>query len=206
MRIDRRALLAALAVLPLAGRLARAAEPGPGCTRGELTEDGLHNQPWFIQDSFLDLKEELHNAQQEGKHFVIFVEQKGCPYCKRMHEEHLQHSEVCNVIRPHFAVLQLNLRGAREVTDFDGKTLPENEWARKHGANFTPTIIFYEEKDGKVREIMRMLGFTVRDVDGKVLKGAVEAPQDFAEMFRFIHEKGYEKGTFRDWLKEKGKK
>ena len=131
------------------------------------------------------------------------VEQKGCPYCKRMHEEHLRTEEVCKVMRPNFAVLQINLRGAREVTDFDGKALPENRWARGQKLDFTPAMAFYAERDGKIREILRMVGFSVRDVDGKVLKGAVEDPKNFAAMLRFVHERGYEKTTFRDWLKKR---
>ncbi len=204
MTIDRRMLLAGILTLPLGASLARAEAP-LGCTKSELTEDGLHNQPWFIQGSFLDLKEEMETARGEGKRFVIFVEQKGCPYCKEMHEVHLQAPDVCNVIRKNFAVLQIDLRGSREVTDFDGETLPENRWARKHGINFTPTVVFYEEKDGKVREVLRMLGFTLRDVDGKVLKEAVRPTDKFMEMFRYVQADGYAKGTFRDWLKQQGR-
>ena len=37
-----------------------------------------------------------------------------------------------------FELLQLNIIGAREVTDFDGQRLTEKEFARKYGVRATP--------------------------------------------------------------------
>lgn len=76
-------LLSALAVLTLslAGPAANAAtERLPAA---EVGEDGLHVQPWF-HDSFLDLNEDLAEAHASGKRLVVFWEQRGCPYCKRL--------------------------------------------------------------------------------------------------------------------------
>ena len=52
----------------------------------EMGDDGLHKQPW-MRDTFKDLGEDLAEANAEGKRLVLFVEQIGCLYCKKMHEE-----------------------------------------------------------------------------------------------------------------------
>lgn len=39
-------------------------------------------------------------------------------------------------------MVQLNLHGSQEVTDFDGEVLIESKMARKWGILFTPTIMF----------------------------------------------------------------
>jgi thioredoxin-related protein len=46
----------------------------------------LHIAPW-IEDTFLDLREDLETANAQGQRFVVIVEQRGCIYCTRMHEE-----------------------------------------------------------------------------------------------------------------------
>ncbi len=43
-----------------------------------LGDDGMYHQPWFL-NSFLDLKEDLAEAAEAGKRFVVMWEQRGCP-------------------------------------------------------------------------------------------------------------------------------
>jgi len=43
----------------------------------EIGDNGLHIQPWF-RDTFKDLREDLAEANAEGKRLVLFFEQRGC--------------------------------------------------------------------------------------------------------------------------------
>ncbi len=199
-RPDRRLFIASLLALPAArGFVSSAgAEEKLACTKWTMTEDGLHNQPWFIQNSFLDLKEELQAAKEAGKRLVIVVERKGCPYCAKMHEVYLQKPEICAFLRKHFAFLQINQQGAREVTDFDGESMPESKWYRKYKAFFTPNVIFIDddvENIGKKsvgkRIVARMDGLWPEDA--------------FLAMFEYVQDRGYEKGGFVKWLTSRKK-
>jgi len=49
-----------------------------------LGDDGMYHQPWFV-NSFLDPKEDLVEATEAGKRFVVMWEQRGCPYCRETH-------------------------------------------------------------------------------------------------------------------------
>jgi len=52
----------------------------------EIGDDGLHKAPW-MRDTFKDLREDLDEANSEGKRLMVMIEQRGCIYCKKMHEE-----------------------------------------------------------------------------------------------------------------------
>src|SRR4026208_2284366 len=61
---------------------------GPVTPRVEPTkeEDGLYHQSWF-QLSFLSLKDDFAEAKAAGKRFAVIFEQRGCPYCTKLHTE-----------------------------------------------------------------------------------------------------------------------
>jgi thioredoxin-related protein len=145
----RRRLLGASCAVFLSGFIPVSAQPP------QLTEDGLHRQPWFI-DSFLVLDEDLSDAQRAGRIFLILWELRGCPACKLLHLETFADAEVQGELKARFHVLQLNFIGQRPVTDFDGQRLSEKDLAGKHGVASTPTLQFYVRgADGKAHEIHR---------------------------------------------------
>lgn len=110
----------------------------------ELGDDGLHKADW-MRETFKDLGEDLEEATAEGKGLMIIIEQRGCIYCKKMHEEVFVVPEIDQYIHDNFFVVQINMFGDVEVTDFDGMTLPEKEMVRRWGSLFTPSIYFFPE-------------------------------------------------------------
>ena len=108
----------------------------------ELGDDGLHDAPW-IMETFKDLREDLADAQAEGKMLLVIIEQRGCIYCTKMHEEVYPDPEITEALSDSFYVVQINMFGDVEVTDFDGTTLPEKDMVRRWNANFTPTLMFF---------------------------------------------------------------
>jgi thioredoxin-related protein len=107
----------------------------------ELGDDGLHKAAW-MRETFLDLREDLDDANAEGKRLAIIFEQRGCIYCEKMHTDVFPRPDIDSYLHDNFFVVQLNLHGALEVTDFDGEVLSERQMARKWGMLFTPTLIF----------------------------------------------------------------
>jgi thioredoxin-related protein len=147
-----------------------------------LGEDGLHKQPWFTI-TFKDIAEDIQTASDEGKRLALVFEQRGCIYCKAMHEKLLSDPEVTDYIKEHFMVVQYNMFGDEEVFDIDGEELTEKTAARKWGYVFTPTIVFLPEdipEDG-----------TVADSAVATMPGSF-GKWTFLNMFRWVNEKGYE--------------
>ena len=111
----------------------------------ELGDDGLHKTPW-MRDTFKDLREDLAEANAEGKRLVLMVEQRGCVYCTKMHREVFPEPVLADYITENFFVVQINLHGDSEIVDFDGEALSEKAATRKWGVLFTPTILFLPEE------------------------------------------------------------
>lgn len=147
----------------------------------EVGDDGLHKQPW-MRDTFKDLREDLDEANAEGKRLVLFFEQRGCIYCRKMHEEVFSNAEVSEFIDDNYFVVQLNLHGDIEVTDFDGDLLTEKDMARKWRVLFTPNIVFLPEE---VPEGQSALDAAVAVMPGAFAKGTS------LDMFTWVAEKRY---------------
>lgn len=177
----------ALATAPVLPSIASAAT--------EVGDNGLHIQDWFLE-SFLDLGEDLSTAADEGKHFAVIFEQRGCPYCREMHDVNLQDERITSYLQENFDILQIDLWGSRGVTDFDGEELAEKALARRWQVNFTPTIAFFPNdpaavanKAGRAAEVARMPGYF--------------KPFHFLSMFEYVREGHYTDNSFQRYLQEK---
>ena len=152
--IDRRVFLAALPAAALARPALAEIEPGA---------DGLFKQAW-MHDGFLDLAEDMMEAADSGRHLMVLYEQAGCPYCRELHRVNFARPEIAGYLAQHFLVVQLDLWGARAVTDFDGEEIEERALAAKWGVNFTPTtILFHRDNagaaDARQAETFRLPGY-----------------------------------------------
>ncbi len=147
----------------------------------ELGDDGLHKTAW-MRDTFKDLREDLEEANAEGKRMLLMVEQRGCSYCAKMHREVYPREELKTYIEDNFFVVQLNLHGDTEIVDFDGETLTEKQAVRKWGVMFTPSILFLPEKVEEDK--------TAQQVAVAVMPGAF-AFGTTIDMFTWVNEKRY---------------
>lgn len=181
--------------LPLALAIVLAAMPAAAQARDPvLGDDGLHKAPW-MQDTFKDLREDLIEAEAEGKRLLVMIEQRGCIYCTKMHEEVFVVPEIDAMLSENFFVVQLNMFGDVEVTDFDGETLGEKDVVRKWGAMFTPTLMFFPEKaedvpddaSGAEAAVVTMPGAFGRWTTQNLLTWVVEKGYQTDEPFQKYH-------------------
>jgi len=147
-----------------------------------MGDDGLHKPDW-LRNTFRDMREDLDEANEEGKRMMVIWEQRGCLYCRKMHEEVFPDPRIDALIREHYFVVQMNLFGDVEVTDFDGTVLPEKEMAVRWGVVFTPTMMFMPEE---VPEGETAAQAAVATMPGAFGKGTTRA------LFQWVLEKGYE--------------
>ena len=62
-----------------------------------------------------------------------------------MHETVFSDPDIFSYIMDNFFVVQINMFGNVEVTDFNGETLEERDMVSKWGMLFTPTMMFFPE-------------------------------------------------------------
>ena len=193
MTITRRALLAGGA----STGAALLAVPALCDDEPAVADSGLFTQPFFL-DTFLDLGDDHAEAAAEDKGLVVIFEQRGCPYCREMHRVNFARPEIVDFVTKHFNVVQLDLWGSREVTDFDGEEMEERSLARKWGVNFTPTLVFFS----KAADVAGKPGNTVESAR---LPGYFK-PFHFLTMFEYVDSGRYDELPFQRYLQEKADK
>ena len=153
----------------------------------EMRSDGIHTESWMKSMTFLDLAEDLDEAQENGKGLVIIFEQPGCGSCKRLHEVNFQEKPLVDYITQHFDVVQINMYGDNLVTDFDGEELSEVKFTEKLLINFSPTTVFFGPGG---TETFRIPGYLV--------------PNFYQSGYEYVVDEGPQKGIlFPRWLKAK---
>lgn len=156
---------------------------GAQASQVPMGDDGLHKPAWFSV-TFKDIAEDIETARSQGKRLALMFEQRGCGYCREVHEKVLTVPEVRDYIEAHYMVVQYNIHGSEELTDLDGETLSEKAAARKWRLLFTPTILFMPEQ--APAEGIDAGRAAVAMMPGAFGKGT------FLEMFRWVYDKGYE--------------
>jgi len=146
-------------------------------------KEALELPSWFSL-SFLDLQDSLDEAVQSGKRgLIIYFGRKDCPYCKAQLEINWGKRDIVNYTRSHFNVIAIDVTGQRTVTDFDGKTYTEKDFASRMQTDFTPSLLFYEAKG---RLALRLPGF--------------RPPYQFRAALEYVADAHYLNEPFGDYL------
>ena len=127
------------------------AEPDAG-----LVNPGYQETPDWFASSFLDLREDVAEAQSNGRRVLLYFYQDGCPYCKKLLQVNFAQADIVRYTRDHFEVIAVNLWGDREVTDLDGRATTEKAFAKSLRVMFTPTLLFL---DGRGGVVLRLNGY-----------------------------------------------
>jgi len=124
---------------------------------------------WFKQ-CFLDLGEDLAEARAAGKQGLMIVfHSEGCAYCKAFVDVSLRVPEIAARVRRHFGALYLDMLADAELADSRGDTMRVKDFAKREGAQFSPTVAFYDH-DG--RRLYRVTGY--------------QSPERFREILDYV--------------------
>lgn len=129
-------------VLWAASAAAGAAQPTPPAP--EPSPHAIAIPAWF-KLSFLDLREDVREAADEGKRVMLYFGQDGCPYCKRLMEVDFRQRDIVATMRGHFDAIALNIWGDRDTVWLDGRARSEKQLAAFLKVQFTPTLLFLDE-------------------------------------------------------------
>jgi thioredoxin-related protein len=109
------------------------------------TSQEIEVPAWF-KNSFLDLRDDIREATAANKRVMIYFGQNGCPYCKKLMEVNFRQKDIVDKTRKHFEAIEINIFGSRDVTWLDGRTRSEKEFTALLQVQFTPTLLFLDEK------------------------------------------------------------
>ena len=119
----------------------------------QITSPHAIDIPRWFTDSFLDLREDVREAAREGRRVMLYFGQDGCPYCAELMRSGFTQPRIVDRMKRDMVAIAINIWGDREVTGLDGKTLSEKDFARALKVQFTPTLLFLDEKGAVVTRL-----------------------------------------------------
>ncbi len=173
-------LLAALAAAPTV-----AAE----APKGRMTGGVVYDLPSWFKKSFLALRDDAKEAGAQGRHAMLFMHLKECPYCARMLNENFRKGETKDFMQMHFDVIAINIRGDQTVEWLDGNSYTEQEVAQATKVAATPTVVFLDAT-GKV--VLRLNGY--------------RSPASFRQALDYVQGRHYETQTLASFMEQRNKK
>lgn len=139
--------------------------------------------PAWFKDSFLDLRDDVAEANKSGHRVVILFVQNGCPYCHALVERNLAQKDIEQTMRKNFDVVLINMWGDREVHGLDGKKTNEKDLAAALKVQFTPTLLFLNDKS---EVVLRLNGYL--------------PPPRFKAAIDYVADKQETKVSYRDYM------
>jgi thioredoxin-related protein len=139
-------LLSLVLIAPFAVTAAQPSDPSPHAI----------DIPGWFKSSFLDFREDIAEAAKDRKRMMLYFGQDGCPYCRELMRVNFSQKDIVEKTRKHFDAVAINIWGDREVAWLDRKHYSEKSFAALLKIQFTPTVLFFDEK-GNV--VLRLNGY-----------------------------------------------
>jgi thioredoxin-related protein len=148
-----------------------------------LLKEELVYPDWF-KISLGDLNDDLQESLDEGKSgLIVYFGQKRCAYCEQFLEANLDITDIQKYIREHYNIVPIDIWGIEDIKDTDGKSYTERELSIRYKTNFTPSLVFYDDKG---KPVFRLRGYY--------------PPYKFRAALKYVVEGFYKKETFREYL------
>jgi thioredoxin-related protein len=141
--------------------------------------------PEWFKETFYDLDEDLAEARDDGKKgMMILFTTEGCSYCARFIDVSLGDAELAARVQEDFVAVGMEIFDDAMMTTPDGETMPIKAFAKSRGAEFAPTLLFFDT-DGK--RVLRIPGY--------------QTPQRFGLILDYVSGGHYKTASLRDWYK-----
>ena len=139
---------------------------------------------WFKQ-SFLEIAEDVEEANEAGKHVILYFHLEDCPYCSKMIEDSFKNSSYTDFLQERFDTIAINVKGDREIVFNQEVTLTEKELSQHLQVRYTPTLLFLNKDNTPV---LRLNGY--RSVAG------------FKYALDFVNEKAYQQMNLSRYIED----
>ena len=135
----------------------------------------------LFDQHFNDYSENLEEAiDAKKKGIFVFFHMEECPFCQKMRRNVLGEKAVVDYFKQHFLNFELDVESDIILTDFDGNTLPEKNFAKHHNlVGATPVLAFF---DLTGKRVVRHTGFANKE--------------DFLLLANYVVDKAYEHEPF----------
>ena len=165
--------------------LSAASYPVVAIEPGKVTGGVNFVTPEWFKDSFLEIASDVEEANEAGKHVLLFFHLNACPYCNITVNQQFQKEPLKSFMQEHFDSIEINVKGDREIALSEDVSLTERLLAEYLKIRGTPTILLLNSDN---KPVLRLSGFR-----------SVEALQ---QAFNFVQQKAYLKTTFSEYKRQ----
>lgn len=142
---------------------------------------------WFLDNSILELQDDLEEAVSEGKKgLMVLYTTQGCSYCAAFIRKSLNNPEIAAQVQKDFIAVGLEIFDDGEMVDPKGVETTIKEFAESEGAGFAPTLLFYDE-NGK--RVLRQIGY--------------QAPERFVQLLDYVANQHYASQSLKSFIEKK---
>lgn len=138
---------------------------------------------WFIDSPFYDLTDHLEQAGSDGKKglMVLFTTQ-GCSYCSAFIKRSLGDPDLSAIVKRNFDSIGMEIFDDVDMVGPVGESLSVKAFAKREGAAFSPTLVFYDKAGQRV---FRVVGY--------------QSPKRFQHTLDYVIGEHYRSSSFRDY-------
>lgn len=125
------------------------------------SEKTMVQYPAWFKDSFLDLEENLKEAETAGKKgLMLYFGTVGCAYCRRFLDRSLGNPDIAWRVQEHFDSIGFEIFDDLEMVAPDGRPMRVKDFAKHQGAEFSPTVVFLNTSG---QRLLRIVGYYPRN-------------------------------------------
>ena len=168
-----------LILLPLfIGLSSAGAASEPGAVTGGIA----YEAPDWFKESFLEIAEDVVEANDENRHVLLFFHLNACPYCEKMLRENFDREPLRSKIQNNFDAIALNIKGDREIAMNEDLLTTERKLAEILKIQYTPTIVFLNTD---IQTVLRLNGY--------------RSPAALKQALDYVQSKAYLNTRFSDY-------
>ena len=154
-------------------------------TAGDFDDSNISHidYPGWFKATFYDLDDDIAEAGEEGKKgLMILFTTEGCSYCARFIDVSLGNPELAARVQKNFVAVGMEIFDDKMMTSPDGDSMPIKVFAICQGAEFAPTLLFFDT-DGQ--RVLRLPGY--------------QTPERFGIVLDYVSGGHYSKLSLRDY-------
>ena len=125
-------------------------------TPGKVVGGKSFDTPDWFKDTFLEIASDVEEANESGRHVLLFFPLNECPYCATTVNQQFQQEPLRSFMQEHFDSIEINVRGDREIAMTEDVVTTERVLADYLNIQGTPTIILLNSKN---QVVLRLAGY-----------------------------------------------
>ena len=125
--------------------------------------------PLVEENDFQQLSQQM---KEKSRGLLLMFYAEHCPYCARMDKEILTPMVISGEYDDRIFIRKLQIDEARNIKDFEGKTVEPSDVSDKYNARLAPTLVFLNYKGEE--KAKKMVGINTVELFGAYLDAEID--------------------------------